>query len=104
MNDNSLCFMPGTRYHALAGSLMLILLTGCVPRIEVSAPKEPITINMNVRIEHDITIRADKDATQILQNADNAVREEVGKRRIETTTREQTQTQTSTESRAEKPQ
>ena len=30
------------------------LLTGCTPRIEVAAPKEPITININVKIEHEI--------------------------------------------------
>jgi type IV pilus biogenesis protein CpaD/CtpE len=36
------------------------LLTGCTPRIEVAAPKEPITINMNVKIEHEIHIRSIK--------------------------------------------
>ena len=30
-------------------------------------PKEPITINMNVRIEHDITIKADKESVALLQ-------------------------------------
>ncbi len=33
---------------ALTSSFMLV---GCTPRIEVAAPKEPITINMNVKIE-----------------------------------------------------
>ena len=32
---------------ALTSSFMLV---GCTPRIEVAAPKEPITINMNVKI------------------------------------------------------
>ena len=32
-------------------AIMLIIgLSGCTPRIEVAAPKEPITINMNVKI------------------------------------------------------
>ena len=35
------------------------LLTGCTPRIEVAAPEEPITINMNVKIEHEIHIKVD---------------------------------------------
>ena len=43
---------------ALTSSFMLV---GCTPRIEVAAPKEPITINMNVKIEHEIIIKADKD-------------------------------------------
>lgn len=44
------------------------LLAGCVPRIEVAAPKEPITINMNVKIEHEIHIRVDKDVEALLKN------------------------------------
>lgn len=44
------------------------LLSGCIPRIEVAAPKEPITINMNVKIEHQITIKADKDVQTLLED------------------------------------
>lgn len=43
-------------------------LSGCVPRIEVAAPKEPITINMNVKIEHEILIKADKDVEALLKS------------------------------------
>ena len=43
-------------------------LMGCVPRIEVAAPKEPITINMNVKIEHEIHIKVDKDVEALLKN------------------------------------
>jgi len=43
-------------------------LSGCVPRIEVAAPKEPITINMNVKIEHEIHIKVDKDVEALLKN------------------------------------
>lgn len=103
MKKNSPCFTPNAARPVLAGSLMLMMLTGCVPRIEVAAPKEPITINMNVRIEHDITIRADKEATQILQNAENGVSEEVGKGRVETTTREQTRTETRSQNAESQP-
>ncbi|ATZ11629.1 YnbE family lipoprotein [Erwinia amylovora] len=46
----------------------IMLLTGCVPRIEVAAPKEPITINMNVKIEHEIHIKVDKDVEALLKN------------------------------------
>lgn len=41
--------------------LCVSLLSGCVPRIEVATPKDPITINMNVKIEHEIHIKVDKD-------------------------------------------
>ncbi|PKC29744.1 hypothetical protein V462_21545 [Pantoea ananatis 15320] len=45
-------------------------LMGCVPRIEVAAPKDPITItiNMNVKIEHEIHIKVDKDVEALLKN------------------------------------
>ncbi len=43
-------------------------LSGCTPRIEVAAPKEPITINMNVKIEHEIRVKADKDVEALLKN------------------------------------
>ena len=45
-----------------------LTLGGCVPRIEVAAPKEPITINMNVKIEHEILIKADKDVEALLKS------------------------------------
>lgn len=45
-----------------------VLLSGCVPRIEVAAPKEPITINMNVKIEHEIHIKVDKDVETLLKS------------------------------------
>ncbi|PWC16480.1 YnbE family lipoprotein [Brenneria corticis] len=66
--------------YAVSGTFgVLLLLTGCVPRIEVAAPKEPITINMNVKIDHDIYIRADKEATQLLEKSPGAAGEEIKK-------------------------
>jgi hypothetical protein len=47
--------------------IMTMLLAACTPRIEVAAPKEPITINMNVKIEHDINIKADKGVETLLE-------------------------------------
>lgn len=46
--------------------MMTLTLAACTPRIEVAAPKEPITINMNVKIEHDINIKADKEVEALL--------------------------------------
>lgn len=57
-----------------SGNLLIFLISGlilggCTPRIEVAAPKEPITINMNVKIDHEITIKADKDVNTLLKNS-----------------------------------
>ncbi|WP_312773522.1 YnbE family lipoprotein [Atlantibacter hermannii] len=49
-------------------ALLIMVLSGCTPRIEVAAPKEPITINMNVKIEHEIHIKVDKDVEVLLKN------------------------------------
>ena len=53
---------------AMLGLLASSLLVGCTPRIEVAAPKEPITINMNVKIEHEIHIKLDKDVESLLKS------------------------------------
>lgn len=49
-------------------ALLIVGLSGCVPRIEVAAPKEPITINMNVKIEHEIHVKVDKDVESLLKS------------------------------------
>ena len=49
-------------------AVVALMLTGCTPRIEVAAPKEPITINMNVKIEHEIHIKVDKDVETLLKS------------------------------------
>ena len=51
----------------LAALTSSFMLAACTPRIEVAAPEEPITINMNVKIEHEIIIKADKDVEELLE-------------------------------------
>jgi len=41
--------------------LLWLSLAACTPRVVVEAPKEPITINMNIKIEHEIRVKVDKD-------------------------------------------
>ena len=38
----------------------VIGLSACSPKIAIETPKEPITINLNVKIEHEILIKVDK--------------------------------------------
>ncbi len=44
--------------------LTIFLLSGCTHRIEVSA-KEPITINLNLKIDHEIRVKVDKELDDI---------------------------------------
>ena len=43
---------------------VLTLVSACTPRIEVGA-KEPITINLNVKIDHEIRVKVDKELDQM---------------------------------------
>ena len=38
----------------------------CTPKVQVEAPKEPITINMNIKIEHEIRVKVDKELDQLI--------------------------------------
>jgi hypothetical protein len=33
----------------------------CTPKVQIEAPKEPITINLNVKIDHEIRVKIDRD-------------------------------------------
>nr|WP_127471838.1 YnbE family lipoprotein [Thiomicrorhabdus aquaedulcis] len=33
---------------------------GCTPSVQVAMPNEPININLNVKIQHEILIKVDK--------------------------------------------
>jgi hypothetical protein len=52
----------------LAGLWLVGGLAGCTPRVEVAAPDKPITINLNVKIDHEIRVKVDKDLDQVLSN------------------------------------
>jgi hypothetical protein len=43
----------------------LLLITGCSPTVKVEAPDKPITINLNVKIEHEVRVKVDRDLEQL---------------------------------------
>lgn len=48
---------------------LLCFLAGhlaCSPRVEVVAPTEPITINLNVKIDHEVRIKVEKDLESVI--------------------------------------
>jgi hypothetical protein len=49
-------------------ALLPLLCSGCSPRIALDAPKEPIMINMSVKIEHEIRIKVDKELDQLINS------------------------------------
>jgi hypothetical protein len=55
----------------LALLFALIGASGCSPRVEVAVPSEPITINLNVKIEHEILVKVDREIDELLsENSD----------------------------------
>ncbi|MGK0442142.1 MAG: hypothetical protein ACJA0N_001949 [Pseudohongiellaceae bacterium] len=46
--------------------LMLTAIAGCTPTVRVEASEKPITINLNVKIEHEIRVKVDKELDSIL--------------------------------------
>lgn len=42
-------------------ALAAMLLAACTPTVQVAMPSEPITINLNVRIEHEIRVRVERE-------------------------------------------
>lgn len=49
-------------------ALTLAILMGfcaCTPTVQVAMPNEPITINLNVRIEHEIRVRVERELDDI---------------------------------------
>jgi YnbE-like lipoprotein len=51
---------------AQAVGLLLIVLAGCRHTVEVKTP-EPITINLNVKIEHEIRVKVDRELEDLFE-------------------------------------
>jgi hypothetical protein len=38
---------------------------GCSPTVKMATPEKPITINLNVKIQHEILVKVDKELEDI---------------------------------------
>jgi len=47
--------------------ILLASLAGCTPTVKVEAPKEPIEINLNVKIQHDIRVQVDEELEDLFE-------------------------------------
>ncbi|MCB0318302.1 MAG: YnbE family lipoprotein [Bdellovibrionales bacterium] len=45
---------------------MICLLSACSPKVEVVAPDKPITINLNVKIDHEVKVKVEKDLEDVI--------------------------------------
>ena len=49
--------------------ILALALAACTHRVQVEAPKDPIVINLNVRIEQEVRVKVDREVEDLL--ADN---------------------------------
>lgn len=48
---------------------MTLLSSACTPTVQLAMPSEPININLNVKIEHEIYIKVDKALDSIFDKS-----------------------------------
>ncbi len=48
-------------------ALLALLAAGCTPTVKVEAPDKPITINLNVKIEHEIRVKVDRELENLFE-------------------------------------
>ncbi|GGY61794.1 YnbE family lipoprotein [Cellvibrio zantedeschiae] len=49
--------------------LFCTLIIACTPTVQLAVPKEPININLNVKIEHEIYIKVDKQLDDLFSKS-----------------------------------
>lgn len=47
--------------------LGLVWVGACTPTVKVEAPDKPITINLNVKIEHEIRVKVDRELDDLFK-------------------------------------
>ena len=55
--------------RALPALAILLALAACQHKVQVEAPKDPIVINLNVKIEQEVRVKVDREVEDLF--ADN---------------------------------
>lgn len=50
------------------GFALLLTLSACTPTVKVEAPREPITINLNIKLDADVRLRVEEQAKEDVKN------------------------------------
>ena len=51
-------------HHTLV-MLPVLFCAACTPTVQLAAPAEPITINLNIRIDHEIRVKVDRELDDV---------------------------------------
>lgn len=62
--------MAGERagLRILCAVVGVLAVTACEPRVRLEAPTEPITINLNIKIEQEVRIKVERDLEQLFKS------------------------------------
>ena len=52
----------------LIGAGILLFTVACTPKIQLEAPAKPIVINLNVKIDHEIKVKVDKELDTVFSD------------------------------------
>lgn len=63
----------GSKFSGPGFALLISLVAGslisaCTPTVQLAAPKEPITVNLNVKIQHEIYVKVDKEVDELFSD------------------------------------
>lgn len=56
--------MTSRRSIRLAALVVAGIAIGCQPTVRVEAPREPITINLNIKLDADVRVRVEENAKE----------------------------------------
>ncbi|WP_299618708.1 YnbE family lipoprotein [Pelagibius sp.] len=56
------------RSSAYAVALLGLVLGACTPKVQVEAPKEPITINLNVKLDAEVRVKLEEQADKDVES------------------------------------
>ncbi|GAB6069982.1 hypothetical protein JCM30760_10790 [Thiomicrorhabdus hydrogeniphila] len=63
------CLNKGLLSTFVITTLAFSSLTACTPSVQVALPNEPININLNVKIQHEILIKIDKQLDNMFSSS-----------------------------------
>ena len=58
-----------TAFRTITLVLAAMATTACEPTVRVEAPKEPITINLNVKVDAEVRVKLEEQAEEDIKNA-----------------------------------
>jgi hypothetical protein len=61
-------YMSSALHRAIAAVALLIVVAACEPAVKVEAPKEPITINLNIKLDAEVRVRLEEQAKEDIKD------------------------------------